>query len=369
MPSQATQQMLNAERAKLATLKAQAAATPIAPPRPQQFAANPPAAPVPSPAPSPTVVDLLTPPPLAPAPPAPVVAAPPAPVGLPPAPQNELDPANLLQRLRTIEGVQVANATSRQALERQLAASQDSERRLREDHTRLTQQIAELTRPPPPVMKVEDYYSPEEIETEGYEVLEKRLKVVQQSNAAQINALVEARVKPLEQQLQQTRQSQQQTAHQAQVRREQEFIDALSLGVPGWETWALRDDEKGIKVDYRFAAWLETKVYGKTRGQLLQEAQSALDSATVVDMLQEFLRSVGQHASPQPQPHSRQIPEGRPAGEDPAPPAPQYDFTESQVLKFQQDVTHGKYMGRGREVHQIHERIRAAAAAGRIGPG
>jgi hypothetical protein len=85
-------------------------------------------------------------------------------------------------------------------------------------------------------------------------------------------------------------------------------------------------------------------------------------------MLKEFLRSL-ERGAPVPPPHTRVVPEGRAPSADPPPPPAPYDIKESEVLAFQNDVQHGRYKGRPKELDAMYKRIQKAAAEGRIGPG
>lgn len=344
MPSQATQQMLNKEREKLANLRQQAASQPAPEPQPvvqQQPARAPEAAPAPQQEPP----RLTAPPPMEPAQPASAAGN-----GISPPALDTAEAAKLQQRIRTLEGVLEAERS---------VHGPAREQRLREQIADLEGKLNDAAKPVPQAIKLEDYFSPEQIAEEGVDNLTAQLKAFDKLADKRAREHAE----PLERELKKTRQRQTEDAQAMQQRREDELLSALSAALPGWETWATKE-----RLDSRFKDWLDGKVFGKTRQSLLSEAQANLDAPSMIEIMQEFLDSLSKGTVPS-KPHSRLIPEGRGAGEDPPPPVQPYDFTESQVAQFRSDMSHGVYKKRGGEALQIMKRIQAAYAAGRIGPG
>lgn len=349
MPTQATQELQRRSQAKLDAVRAS-----IANPQPQpvrQAPAHPQAQPAPT---APAALEepvLLAPPPVEPAPAAPPAVAVEATSGLDLSMHaDELDPAKLQHRIRTIEGIR----------DQDTRRFQEREQRLLNEKQELETKLADATRKPVAQPKLEDIFSAEEIEELGADVLRKQMGAMSEFTAHAINE----RMAPLERELKQTKERQQEDAQTAQQKRESDFVVALSAGVPGWEKWA----STGPNLHPKFKEWLDIRVYGKARKDLLNEASVNLDSEAVIAMLKDFLQSLSK-GTPVPQPNSRQIPEGAAPGNDPPPPAAQYDFTQSQVKAFMSDVTHGKYKGQGRLVNETMNRIREAGAKGRIGPG
>jgi hypothetical protein len=368
MSSQATQEMQNRAEAKLAGIRDQIAGAaarhqvgpkPAAPP-PAATTAAPAVSPPPPAAPSPGP-ELLTLPPLDPSA-APPVQAPPAPAASPAAGLNgagldlpageESDPAKLRQRIRTLEGVLDAERN---------VQGPARERRLQEQIDQLKGELATATKPVPKVTKLEDHFSAEEIEEMGVDFLTKQLRMVD----SRVQQAVQEATAPLKQELQQVRDKDREDVQTAETRRNNEYLAALSAAVHGWNEWAMA----GPKLDPRFRTWLQVRVYGKERSQLLTEAHTNRDSETVIGMLREFLQSLSKGASAPPLPDGRQFPDSRSAGEDPPPPPNPYDFTLSEVTKFYLDVGKSKYKGRGREMLEMDKRIREARIKGRIGPG
>lgn len=262
---------------------------------------------------------------------------------------DELDHNKLQHRIRTVEGM----------LEQERRASQEREQKLMAKHQELQQQLEDATRPPPETIRLEDHFDPAEIEEIGSEVLMKQL----QSNRRLAAQAIEQQVKPLQQELKQLRQERTDDAQAQEVRRQGEFLAALTAAIPNWQKWAMKGS-----LDPRFKDWLAVTVYGKARGDLLVEAQTRLDSKTVIHMLNEFKDNLVS-GTQTPARDSRHMPSGSAPSDDPPPPVAQFDFTLSQIKQFNDDVLHGRYKGKARAMMDLDNRIRQARLANRIGPG
>jgi len=264
--------MLNREREKLANLRQQAASQPAPEPVVQP---QPTRAPEAAPAPQQEPPRLTAPPPMEPAQPAAPVSN-----GISPPALDAAEAAKLQQRIRTLEGVLEAERS---------VHGPAREQRLREQIAELEGKLNDATMPAPQAIKLEDYFSPEQIAEEGVDNLTAQLKA--------FDKLADKRARehaaPLERELKQSRQKQADDVQAQRQRREDELLSDLSAALPGWESWALKET-----LDPRFKAWLDGKVYGKTRQALLSEAQANLDAPAMIEIMQEFLDSLSKGTVP-----------------------------------------------------------------------
>lgn len=280
--------------------------------------------------------------------PAPAALLPPAneppPAAPPPAILPTEDAATLKHRLQTLDGVL---KKERSAAELALATE-------RQRVAELEARLAEVSTPPPAPLVPTDVFGAEFVTEEGEDKLKQMLAGIDKVIATK----VEARVAPLQQKLDAYERRDTERNQTEGQRKVTEFNVALSAAVPGWETWAVGDS-----CDPRFAEWLLQRVPGSrmTRQQLLLDAQKHLNVTAVVEVLQEFLRSLG---VPTPPPTTRVLPTGLPSGDRPPPVQP--EFTRAQIEQFRMDLTQGKYRGRGKEAAEMHRRIMAAFRSGRI---
>lgn len=220
----------------------------------------------------------------------------------------------------------------------------------------LEAEVARLSTPPPAPLMPADVFGAELVTEEGEDKLKQMLAGIDKV----ISTKVEARVAPLQQKLDAYERRDTERTQTEGQRKIVQFNADLSAAVPGWETWAVGDS-----CDPRFSEWLDQRVPGSrmTRRMMLLDGQKHLNVTAVVEMLQEFLRSLGIEPTPVPL-TPRVLPGGRPPGDPPPPGQP--EFTRSQVEQFRMDLTQGKYKGRGKEAAAMHSRIMNAWRTGKI---
>lgn len=268
----------------------------------------------------------------------------PAPEATSPAPAPAQEDPVWEKRYKTLQGLHNQNMAD---LKGRLQA-RDSEL------ATLRKEVEELkkAKPAPTV-------DPKDAEAFGEDLIAMVQRVVE-AKLGHSGAQAESRIADLETRLEGTRNVAAQTA-------EGLFIQNLAVQVPDYET---------LNFDQGFLDWLAQmdEVYGEPRQAALDRAVNALDAVRVARVFNAYKATlappVQQPAAPaKPSPQSQLERQVAPrASSSPAAqaPEPQRTYTASEVTKFYDDVSKGRYAGRQEEMIRKEAAINAALAEGRI---
>lgn len=203
-------------------------------------------------------------------------------------------------------------------------------------------------------LKLDDYFTAEQISEFGADALRSLFGGVVKVVAAQVGAAVkpvEARVRSL--------------SEGERQKRYKEFVAAVghpTTGVPNWES---------VNKDPRWLAWLAEKddATGLERQALLDDAHAKLDAPRVIAIFKRFLSlQPGGGQQPRRDPAERVIPKGGPSG-GPAggnPPAAELPVTRADIKAHFSKKAKDKVWAKSDECKAAESRIEAAVAANQV---
>ena len=260
-----------------------------------------------------------------------------------PAPAPAPEPNVWEQRYKTLQGLHNRNVEDLKARVKAREA----------DIAELRKQIAEMqaAKPAPSV-------DPRYAETFGEDLVAMVQDVVN-ARLGHSGAQAESRIADLETRLQGATSIASQTA-------ENLFLQHLGAQVPDFEA---------VNVEQGFLDWLAQAddVYGEPRQAALDRAVNALDAARTARIFQAYKASIaptpGPAAPAKPTPRSqleKHVAPRTASGSAPQSPAAKRTYSASEVTKFYDDVSKGRYDGRPDELKREEAAINAALAEGRI---
>lgn len=268
----------------------------------------------------------------APKEPATPAAAPAAPV----APAPQADPG-LAQRHRVLEGKYNAEVP-------RLAALAKAEKERAEKAERELEELRKKQNSQPLV-------SPEEVKEFGEPLVDMARRIAREENRVVVeeNEKLKAKVDELGAQVGST-------AQVGQRLNTQSFYAALDAKNADWRV---------INDTPEFLTWLDgvDPLYGRSRQEILDEAQNALDANRVAAFFTAFKADVQSRAAPRTEALESQITPSTIPGQPVTPDAGKKIWTPALITKFYDDVRRGKYTTE--EAGRIELDIQAAPREGR----
>jgi len=178
----------------------------------------------------------------------------------------------------------------------------------------------------PADLKLEDYFSAEQIDALGEDRAAEMLRLSQRLARQQVQQQVEAALEPIRQREKLDRERVQRTQQQQQEDARQAMFDAMTEAVPnwveinkteGWLRWLAVFDEQALR----------------TRDQILQEALAVNDAVPVITLLRRYTADTqGARAKPPVLPAANDVGGGPPGAA--AQPEPEERLTPAEVKRM-----------------------------------
>lgn len=248
--------------------------------------------------------------------------------------------AKISHRLKTLEGMWRSEKTKRETAEAEVAE--------------LKEQL-DAKAPPvtaEPEIKLEDFFTEEDIEAYGRDYLLKQMKA--QSKLVDLKPL-EDRLNKLHKEIEPLKKAAESSQQSAEELREEKFWEDLSREVPDWAD---------IDQDQEFAAYLQ-QVHpesGLPRQTFFSDAYDKRDAKRVIAVMQGYKASKAAVQKPNPDMHVH--PES--SGGSDLPPQDKPIFTTKEYLDFMKEYRKGRYNARPEWAKaRLHE-LEAAYREGRV---
>lgn len=220
----------------------------------------------------------------------------------------------------------------------------------------LSEEVANLKSAPAPTKPVEPVPEVVTALADSHPAMVEAITYIAKKAAEEaIRAAVDATVKPLEDRLNATARTVQETA-------EERFERTLTEQVKG--------DWRALDKDQRFIDWLNVpdRYTGVTRLELLRRAYASGSAATVANFFNDYLSETGQTTASDSPPRSKErLVTPSHSGKAKAPASTEVEaVTRKELVQFTNDLTSGKYRGREEERQKMQAKIDRAIAANRI---
>lgn len=252
------------------------------------------------------------------------------------APAPQLDPG-LAQRHRVLEGKYNAEVP-------RLAAQAKAEKERAEKAERELEELRKKNNSQPLV-------TPEEVKEFGEPLVDMARRIAREENRALVedNEKLRAKVDELGAQVGST-------AQVGQRLNTQSFYAALDAKNADWRV---------VNDKPEFLTWLDgvDPLYGRSRQEILDEAQNALDADRVAAFFTAFKADVQSRAAPRTEALESQVTPSTTPGQPVTPDAGKKIWTPALITKFYDDVRRGKYTTE--EAGRIELDIQAAPREGR----